>query len=169
MGSQHCQVVLLVKDDKLNCSDILRKIFVLDKSNPTFYLGPVLPPRADGSPFKHRFSNSWRSNSHHQGSNQGQLQESDSHPLFHLLNFSLSSFLSFSSFSRFSFSALSFSLRRPRTFVSASRPETSELSWKWSNKKIGSVGRLVNSNTAVRIPPLVNCFVSNSLQGWYAA
>ena len=99
------------------------------------------------------FSNSWRSNNHHQGSDKGQLQESDSHPLFHLLNFSLNSFLSFSSFSRFSFSALSFSLRRPRTFVSASRPETSELSWKWSNKKIGSVGRLVNSNTAVRIPP----------------
>ena len=123
------------------------------------HLGLMAPHLSTG------FSNSWRSNNHHQGSDQGQLQESDSHPLFHLLNFSLSSFLSFSSFSRFSFSALSFSLRRPRTFVSASRPETSELSWKWSNKKIGSVGRLVNSNTAVRIPPLVNCFVSNSLQG----
>ena len=55
MGSHLCQVAILVKDDKLDCSKILRKIFVLDKSNPTFYPGPVLPPRADGSPFKHRF------------------------------------------------------------------------------------------------------------------
>ena len=43
-------LAILVPNDKLDCFDALRKKFVLDKNNPALDLGPVLPPRADGSP-----------------------------------------------------------------------------------------------------------------------
>ena len=43
-------LAILVPSDKLDCFDTQRKKFVLDKNNPALYLGPVLPPRADGSP-----------------------------------------------------------------------------------------------------------------------
>ena len=43
---------MLVPDDKLDCFDILRKFFVLNKNGLAFYSGPLLPPRADGSQLK---------------------------------------------------------------------------------------------------------------------
>ena len=51
MGSHHCQVAILVPDDKLECFDLLRKKFCSDKNGLAFYLGPVLLSRADGAQF----------------------------------------------------------------------------------------------------------------------
>ena len=41
---------ILVPDEKLDCLGLLRKKFGSDKNGLAFYLGPVLSPRADGSP-----------------------------------------------------------------------------------------------------------------------
>ena len=49
MGSHHRQVGILVPDDKLKCFGALRKKFGLEPNGLAFYLGPVLPPGADGS------------------------------------------------------------------------------------------------------------------------
>ena len=44
-------MTILVPHDKLGCFGILKNIFGSDKNGPAFDPGPVLPPRADGSPF----------------------------------------------------------------------------------------------------------------------
>ena len=51
MGSHHQQVAILVPDDKLDCFGILGKKFGSDKNGLAFYPVPLLPPRADGSPY----------------------------------------------------------------------------------------------------------------------
>ena len=43
-------MAILVPDDKLDYFGILRKKFGSVKNGSAFYLGLVLPPRADGSP-----------------------------------------------------------------------------------------------------------------------
>ena len=43
-------MAILVPDDKLVCFGVLRKNFGSSQSGLAFYPGPVLPPRADGSP-----------------------------------------------------------------------------------------------------------------------
>ena len=45
------KVVILVPDDKKDCFGLLRKKLGSDKNGLAFYLGPALPPRADGSPW----------------------------------------------------------------------------------------------------------------------
>ena len=42
----------LVPDDKLYCFDLMVKNFCLDNNGLAFYLGPVLPPTADGFPLR---------------------------------------------------------------------------------------------------------------------
>ena len=44
------QVAILVPDDKLDCFGYSGNKFGSDQNGLAFYLGPVLPPRADGSP-----------------------------------------------------------------------------------------------------------------------
>ena len=39
-------------DDEFECF-VLKYFFALDKNGLAFYQGPVLPPRTDGSTFKH--------------------------------------------------------------------------------------------------------------------
>ena len=43
-------MAILFPDDKLDCFGLLRKKIGSDKNGLAFYSGPVLPPRADGSP-----------------------------------------------------------------------------------------------------------------------
>ena len=49
MGSHHHQVAILVQDDKLDCFELWKK-FCSDKNDLSFYPGPILPSRTDGSP-----------------------------------------------------------------------------------------------------------------------
>ena len=44
-------MAILFPDDKLDCFGLLRKKFDSDKNGLAFNPGPVVPPRADGSPF----------------------------------------------------------------------------------------------------------------------
>ena len=48
----------LVLDDKVDCFGLLREKIWLGQKGLAFHPGPVLPPRADGSPF-HRSINSF--------------------------------------------------------------------------------------------------------------
>ena len=52
-GSHHHQVAILVLDDKLNYFGQLENAFFQVKNGLAFYLGPVLPPRTDGSSLGH--------------------------------------------------------------------------------------------------------------------
>ena len=45
-------MAILVPDDKLYCFDLMVKNFCLDNNGLAFYLGPVLPPTADGFPLR---------------------------------------------------------------------------------------------------------------------
>ena len=49
MGSHHLQVGILVQDDKLDCFGFSEDKIWLQQNGLAFYLGPVLPPRDDGS------------------------------------------------------------------------------------------------------------------------
>ena len=52
MGSHHHQVTILVPADELDCIDQLENSFARSKMILTFYPGPMLPPRTDGSSLK---------------------------------------------------------------------------------------------------------------------